>query len=145
MDFFTAMRISASGLNVQRTRMNLTASNLANVDTTAPNGAVGYRRRTAVVSSVPLSEAFGEILGEQIHEQTHGANVDEIAEQDGERLEYDPEHPHADANGYVHKPDISVIQEMVDMVTASRGYEANITTMQTIKQMASQALSIGER
>ena len=145
MDFFTAMRTSASGLTVQRARMNVTASNLANVDTTAPNGEVGYKRRAAVVHAVPLQQTFGEILGDQIHEQTHSAEITEIAEVEGERLEFQPDHPHADAEGYVHKPDISVIQEMVDMVTASRGYEANVTTMQALKSMANQAISIGER
>ncbi|MFN3201715.1 MAG: flagellar basal body rod protein FlgC [Bradymonadia bacterium] len=145
MDFFSAMRISASGLTAQRTRMNVTASNLANVDTTAPNGELGYKRRSPVMSAVPLSQAFGEVLGDQIHEQTHTVEVSEIAELDVERLEYQPDHPHADEQGYVHKPDISVIQEMVNMVTSSRGYEANVTAIQTIKNMANQALTIGER
>lgn len=145
MDFFTAMRISATGLSVQRTRMNVTASNLANAETTRTAEGGPYRRRSAVVGAVPLSETFEEILEDELHDQVHGAEVVTIAA-DGEppRLVYDPGHPDANADGYVEMPNVNVVEEMVDLVNTSRAYEANVTALQALKSMARNALEIGQ-
>ncbi|MCB9536356.1 MAG: flagellar basal body rod protein FlgC [Myxococcales bacterium] len=144
MDFFTAMRIASSGLSVQRTRINVTSSNLANVETTRTEEGGPYRRRSAVVAAVPLSETFEEVLGDTLHDKTAGAEVVTIASDEAEgRLVYDPEHPDANAEGYVEMPNVNVINEMVDMLTASRSYEANVTAIQAIKGMAQSALEIG--
>ncbi len=144
MDFFSALRIASSGLSVQRTRINVTSSNLANVETTRTVEGGPYRRRTAVVAAVPLSEAFDEVLGDHLHDQTHTAEVTAI-ESDGSpgRLVYEPQHPDANADGYVEMPNVNVVDEMVDMLTASRSYEANVTAIQAIKSMAQSALDIG--
>lgn len=145
MDFFSAMRIASTGLTVQRTRMNLTASNLANVETTRTEEGGAYRRRTAVVAAVPLSESFDEVFGDVLHEQTASAEVVAV-DSDGTpgRLVYDPHHPDANADGYVEMPNVNVVSEMVDMLTASRTYEANVTALKAIKGMAHNALEIGE-
>jgi flagellar basal-body rod protein FlgC len=145
MDFFTAMRISASGLSVQRTRMNVTASNLANAETTRTAEGGPYRRRTAVVAAVPLSQTFDEVLQDTLHDKVHGAEVVTIAQSgDDPRMVYDPSHPDANAQGYVAMPDINVVSEMVDMVNTSRAYEANVSALQALKGMAQNALEIGE-
>ncbi len=145
MDFFSAMRVASSGLSVQRTRMNVTTSNLANIETTRTEEGGAYRRRTAVVAAVPMSETFDEVLGDHLHDQTHSAEVTAIeADQTPGRLQYDPDHPDANADGYVEMPNVNAISEMVNMLTASRSYEANVTALKSIKSMASSALEIGE-
>ena len=145
MDFFTGLKVASTGLSVQRTRMNVTASNLANVETTRTEEGGAYRRRTAVVAAIPLADTFGEILGDAIHEQTHSAQVMSI-EKDSEpgRLVFDPDHPDANGEGYVEMPNVNPINEMVNMLTASRSYEANVTSVKAFKAMAQNALEIGE-
>lgn len=145
MDFFTAMQIASSGLSVQRTRMNITTSNLANVETTRTAEGGAYQRRSAVVAAVPLSETFEEVFGDALHDKTHAAEVVTItADPSRGRLVHDPAHPDADADGYVEMPNVNVITEMVDMLTASRTYEANVTAIKALKGMASNALEIGD-
>ena len=145
MDFFSAMRIASTGMTVQRTRMNVTTSNLANVETTRTEEGGAYKRRTAIVAAVPLSETFDEILGDRLHDQTHGAEVSAIESDATEgRLAYDPEHPDANAEGYVEYPNVNVVSEMVNMLTASRSYEANVTAIKAVKAMANSALEIGQ-
>lgn len=145
MDFFTAMRIASSGLTVQRTRMNLTTSNLANVETTRTAEGGPYQRRSAVVAAVPLSETFEEVFGDALHDKTHSAEVVTVTADDTQgRLVYDPSHPDADAEGYVEMPNVNVITEMVDMLTASRTYEANVTAIKALKGMANNAIEIGD-
>lgn len=145
MDFFSALRIATTGLSVQRTRMNLTSSNLANVETTRTAEGGPYKRRTAVVGAVPLSETFEEVFGDALHDKTHGAEVISIsADVSQGRLVYDPSHPDANGDGYVEMPNVNPINEMVDMLTASRAYEANVTAVKAIKSMAQNALDIAE-
>ena len=145
MDFFSALRIATTGLSVQRTRMNLTSSNLANVETTRTAEGGPYQRRSAVIAAVPLSETFEEVFGDALHDKTHGAEVVAIAADGAQgRLVYDPSHPDANIDGYVEMPNVNPITEMVDMLTASRTYEANVTAVKAIKSMAQNALDIGE-
>lgn len=144
MDFFTAMRISSSGLTVQRTRMNVTSSNLANVDTTRTPEGGAYKPRHAVVAAIPLEKSFDEHLADKLHAQTNGAEVVSVtADEAPGRMVYDPTHPDASADGYVEMPNISVVSEMVNMVTATRSYEANISVIQALKSMAKNAFEIG--
>jgi flagellar basal-body rod protein FlgC len=133
-DFFAAMEVSASGLSAERTRMNVAASNLANAQTTQAAGGGPYKRRDVVLqaTNVPGADAV------------HGVEVSQIAQDTAPpRLEYDPGHPQADARGYVAYPNINPVEEMVDMITASRAYEAGITAMSTAVNMAERALGIG--
>jgi flagellar basal-body rod protein FlgC len=140
MDFFTAMEVSASGLSAERTRMNIAASNLANAQTTQAAGGGPYRRRDVIVSSADVPGTKGT----QFAQAVRGVAVTQIAQDASPpRLEYDPGHPQANAQGYVAYPNINPVEEMVDMITASRAYEAGITTMTTAVNMAERALSIG--
>ncbi len=139
-DFFAAMEVSASGLSAQRTRMNVASSNLANAQTTQGANGGAYKRRDVVMASTAVPEAKGT----QYEAYVRGVAVQQITEdQKAPRLEYDPGHPHANAEGYVAYPNINPVEEMVDMITASRAYEAGITTMSTAVNMAERALGIG--
>lgn len=134
IDFFAAMEVSASGLAAERTRMNVAASNLANAQTTQAADGGPYKRRDVVLqaTNVPGADAV------------HGVEVAQITQDAAPpRLEYDPGHPQADARGYVAYPNINPVEEMVDMITASRAYEAGITAMSTAVHMAERALGIG--
>jgi len=139
-DFFTAMEVSASGLSAQRTRMNVASSNLANAQTTQAAGGGPYKRRDVVMSSVDMPNMQGADFSAAVK----GVAVTQIS-QDNQppRLEYDPGHPNANAQGYVAYPNVNPVEEMVDMITASRAYEAGITAMSTAVNMAERALGIG--
>jgi flagellar basal-body rod protein FlgC len=140
MDFFTAMEVSASGLSAERTRMNVAASNLANAQTTQAAGGGPYRRRDVVVASVDAPGTQGTGFAQAVR----GVAVTQISQDTAPpRLEYDPGHPQANAAGYVAYPNINPVEEMVDMITASRAYEAGVTTMTTATNMAERALGIG--
>ena len=144
MDFFTAMSIGSSGLSAQRVRMNVISSNLANAETTRTDEGGPYRRRDPVFATEPLAERFEQVFGDELGEQVHGVRVAAIvSSKEPPRLDYDPQHPDADAQGYVAMPDVNVVEEMVNMITASRTYEANVTAIQTLKSMAMRALMIG--
>jgi flagellar basal-body rod protein FlgC len=140
MDFFTAMEVSASGLSAERTRMNVAASNLANAQTTQAAGGGPYKRRDVSLESVDVPGTQGTPFAQAVK----GVAVSQIAQDAAPpRLEYDPGHPQANAQGYVAYPNINPVEEMVDMITASRAYEAGITSMTTAVNMAERALGIG--
>jgi flagellar basal-body rod protein FlgC len=148
VDFFTAMEVSASGLSAQRTRINVAASNLANAQTTQSADGGPYKRKDVVVSSTDVPGAQGAQAPDAERSYANavkGAKVSQITQDTAPpRLEYDPGHPQADARGYVAYPNINPVEEMVDMITASRAYEAGITTMSTAVNMAERALGIGK-
>ena len=140
MDFFTAMEVSASGLSAERTRMNVAASNLANAQTTQGAGGGPYKRKDVTLQSVDVPGAQGTPFAQAVK----GVAVSQISQDTAPpRLEYDPGHPQANAQGYVAYPNINPVEEMVDMITASRAYEAGITSMTTAVNMAERALGIG--
>ena len=142
MDFFSAMDISASALTAERTRMNLISSNLANVNSTRTPEGGPYRRKDAVFSAAPAPGSFGAALGRA--EGARRVEVSRISEdQSPPRLQYEPTHPDADAAGYVAYPNVNVVEEMADMISASRSYEANVTAAQAAKAMALKTLDLG--
>ena len=134
-----ALDISASALEAQRVRMEVVSQNLANAQTTratkAPDGSfLPYRRRETV---------FKALLGEALDGPRGGVRVDRIQEDKSDfRLEYSPHHPDADAQGTVKLPNVDILMEMVDLMEASRAYEANITAMDATKAMAASSLRI---
>ena len=139
MDFFTAMEVSASGLSAQRARMNVASSNLANAQTTQTAGGGPYKRKDVVLQSTDVPGTEGQLDG-----AVKGVEVSSIKQDTAPpRLEYDPGHPQANAQGYVAYPNVNPVEEMVDMITASRAYEAGITSMTTAVNMAERALGIG--
>ena len=134
------MDVSASGLSVQRARMDLISQNIANVNTTKTEDGTPYRRQTLSVSAEKNSFAnyFSSAQG-AMKAVINGVQEDMS---DFER-KYDPSNPDADADGYVLLPNVSIVEEMVDMISATRSYEANTTAMDASKNMAMQAINIG--
>jgi flagellar basal-body rod protein FlgC len=143
MDLLTAMKISGSGMSLQRTRMNVISSNLANVNTTRTPEGGPYRKKMVVAEATALQEGgFSQTLDGAIREVRV---VDVKEDKSAPRMVYDPSHPDADENGYVATPNVNVMEEMLDMINASRSYEANAAAVSTAKTMAQRALEIGQR
>jgi flagellar basal-body rod protein FlgC len=144
MDFLSGMRVSSSGMSAQRLRMNTIASNIANVNTTKTPEGGPYRRKEVVFEAMPQQRHFGEILAGKIDADLDRVQVVDIRpDRKGPLLKYEPNNPDANEDGYVAYPDINIMQEMVDMLQASRGYEANVSAMNTTKNMALTAIDIG--
>ncbi|MBL4902553.1 MAG: flagellar basal body rod protein FlgC [Desulfocapsa sp.] len=138
MDIFTSMDVSASALKAQRIRLNTISSNLANVETTSTPEGGPYKKKSVYFQSKPIP--FREALDRSIQ----GVEVTKIIEDTSEpKKVYDPSHPDAAEDGYVEMPNISVLKEMVDMMSATRAYEANTTVIKSAKRMALKALEIG--
>lgn len=143
---FDNFNISASGLTAQRLRMDIISDNIANVNTTRTSDGDPYRRKIPVFGA--RGNSFNQILSDKIGRsdiQTGGVEVKEISEdQSPFKMKYNPEHPDANDQGYVAMPNVNVTTEMVDMISASRAYEANVTALNTAKDMAKQGLQIGQ-
>jgi len=145
MDFFSAMNVSSSALSAERTRMNLISGNLANASTTRTPEGGPYKRKDAVFSAAPLENSFGRALDGATGQQVRQVQVSQIVEdQNPPRIQYDPSHPDADPQGYVAMPNVKVIEEINDLPTASRAYEANVTAVQAAKNMALKTLEISK-
>jgi flagellar basal-body rod protein FlgC len=145
MNFIDALHISASGLTSQRLRMNVVSSNIANSHTTRTPEGGPYRRKDVVFSSQPVRNSFQDMMNSQLSDKLSEVRVVEIVEDSGPPvLKYDPQHPDADGKGFVRLPNINMITEMVNMMSATRSYEANVTAIRATKNMAQKALEIGK-
>lgn len=141
MDFMTAMKISASGLKAERTRINIASMNLANANTTRTIEGGPYRAKSVVFGATPVTD-FKSAL-DSVNDKLRQVEVTEVVEDDTPFKEvYDPSHPDADANGIVRMPNVNVAEQMVDMISARRDYEANVMALSAIKSMALRALDI---
>lgn len=140
MDLTRALDISASGLAAQRARMDTIAENLANVDSTRPGG-MPYRRKVVVLQSAD-TPGFAILLG-QARRTEGGVRVAEVREstEPGRRV-YQPGHPHAGPDGYVELPNVNPLAEMLDMIAATRAYEANVSAFQATKSMSMRLLEL---
>jgi flagellar basal-body rod protein FlgC len=137
MSSFSSFEISASGIHAQRARLDVIANNIANAESTRTPEGGPYRRQTITFRSVYKSSLGGG-------NEPEGVAVDGVLEDPTDfRTIHDPGHPDADANGYVRMPNVNVVEEMVDMVSATRAYEANVTAMNAAKSMISSAIDIG--
>lgn len=147
MNFGSSFGISASALTAQRLRMDVISSNVAHAETTRASvvdgKAVPYRRKLVVMEATEGNK-FSNILNSKMNSSSEGVKVQSIIE-DTSPLKpvYNPSHPDADAEGYVYMPNVDITKEMVDMLSASRSYEANVTMLNASKAMASKALEIG--
>jgi flagellar basal-body rod protein FlgC len=143
MGMFDVLRISASGLKAERTRMETIATNLANVHATRTDEGGPFVKKEVVFAPTDVSEGRG--FGVALQQKLEGVKVDEVVESKKpfERV-YDPYHPDADASGYVTLPNVNVMEEMTDMVAATRAYEANVNMMNNVKQMFLKSLEIGK-
>ncbi|RLB09252.1 MAG: flagellar basal body rod protein FlgC [Deltaproteobacteria bacterium] len=131
MDPFLSFKIAASGLMIQRLRMNIIASNIANAETTRTTNGGPYRRKDLFVTSVPVAKNIYAV-----------APVSIINDPRPFRVVYEPGHPDADENGYVKLPNVSSIEEMINMISAVRAYEANIAVINNTKTIISRTLEI---
>jgi flagellar basal-body rod protein FlgC len=133
MGMFDSLNISASGMTATQLWMDVVSSNLANADSTKAANGQPYRRKEILLSEA--SPSFGAVLG--------GVQVDGIANDPSPlRQVYDPGNPEADKQGYVSMPNVNPVTEMVDLISASRGYESNVTAMNAAKQMFSKTFDV---
>ena len=162
-DMFSSLKISGSGLSVFRRKMNIAAENLANAETTKTKDGGPYKKKTLQISAKEVEHAFTQQLNsasvklirtDRDHAPGKGikqANEVEVMHAKGKeyvdpdqqvRVVYEPDHPDADEEGFVRMPDVDPLMEMVEMMTAARAYEANITAIKTIKDITRKSLEI---
>ena len=145
MSYLNDFDISGYGLSAQRFRMNVISSNIANAQTTRTKNGLPYKRQVAVFKEAQGDNSFKSVLENKRKKDTGGVEVVGIVEDKSDfKLRYDPGHPDADENGYVKMPNVELITEMVDMITAQRAYEANATAINTSKAMLQKAIDIGK-
>lgn len=147
MSFFGSLDTSASGLTAQRLRLDVISQNMANASTTRTEGGGPYKRKTVVFEQIQndVNKSFGAVLNKKKQSGNNGVRVAQIVEDESQgELVYDPTHPDANAQGYVEMPNVNVIDEMVNMISASRSYEANVNSFNSMKAMFTKALEIGK-
>lgn len=143
MKAFDSLRISASGLSAERLRMDTISSNIANSSTTRGKNGEPYRRKVALFQE-NLTKEIDKTSGKE-EKRLLGVKAVKIADDPSElRKVYDPTHPDADENGYVLMPNVNILNEMADMIAATRAYEANVDVINSQKSMFSKALEIGK-
>lgn len=144
-DFLSGFRIGSSGMAAQRARMNTISSNIANINTTRTPEGGPYRRKDVVFTAMPDTKSFGDILN--VDDPKADFNrvqvTDVVYDKKAPLLKYEPTHPDANAEGYVAYPNVNLMEEMTNMIQASRSYEANVQAIQATKDMALSALEIG--
>lgn len=143
MGFFNSINVSASGLTAERLRMDLISENIANANVTRTPSGTPYRRKVAIFRSQEADSFQAILSGKTL--TGNGVEIAGIVEdQSPFKKEYNPDHPDADLDGYVNLPNVEVVNEMINLISASRAYEANITAVNTTKAMAMKALEIGK-
>lgn len=149
MSFLSSFDIAASGMSAQRLRMDIAAENIANIDTTRTEAGGPYMRKDVVLESYGAG-SFREAMrnasrGMGFQSRSAGVRVAGIVQDDRElKRVYNPEHPDADEQGYVNYPNVDLLKETVDSMSATRSYEANVTALNAMKLMAQRALDIGK-
>ncbi|NOZ87032.1 MAG: flagellar basal body rod protein FlgC [Deltaproteobacteria bacterium] len=139
MNLFGIMSITGAGLSAERTRLNVVASNIANARVTRTPEGGPYRRRDVLLSA-PATD-FSRTLSQEL---SGPSKAEIVIDKSQPRMVYDPGHPDADQNGYVAMPNVNVVEEMADMLTSSRSFEANTSVLGALKNMALHALRIGK-
>lgn len=144
---FGSLAISSSGMNAQRARIDAISSNVANIHTTRVENGSYYKRKVVILGEQKDGVSFGSILGGMMGSnggyEFSGVDVLRIMEvNEGPKMVYEPNHPEANEEGMVSYPNINIIEEMVNMITSSRSFEANLTVFNTAKEMISQSLEI---
>ena len=138
--------IAGSGMNAQSMRLNTTASNIANAEAASSSIDQVYRARHPVFSTLHRSMLDGSFSNFESHgDDVAGVKVDGIIESDAPlQPRYEPHHPQADENGYVFYPNVNVVEEMTNMISASRSYQVNVDVMNSAKQMVQRVLTLGQ-
>lgn len=149
MGLFQGFDISASGMTAQQFRMDIIAENIANVNTTRTEDGTPYKRQVVRFEEKEMRDKFGHVLSHAKARATkysgNGVKVAEVFEDNetDDIMEYDPSHPDADENGYVHYPNVNTVTEMTNLIDASRAYEASATAFDALKATAQAGLNIG--
>ena len=144
LNVFRMMEITGRSLSVQRTRMEVVSSNLANAQTTRTPEGGPYRRRDVILQADAARDDFGMLLDDELTQSVHSVRVVEIQpDQTDPRLVYDPDHPDANDEGYVAYPNVDSVEEMVNLITTMRTYEANLSVLSATRDMTTSALRIG--
>lgn len=144
MDFLSSLNISGSGLTAQKLRMDVISQNIANAEVTRTEDGTPYRRKMVVLSSINGGSSFKDALDRATKVKTVGVQVSSVIEDQSALVPvYNPNHPDANEDGYVMLPNVNTAQEMIDMLGASRAYEANVTAFNATKSMVLKALEIG--
>jgi flagellar basal-body rod protein FlgC len=143
MNLFTSLDISSSAMSAERIRMNLISSNLANANSTRTAEGGPYKRKDAIFTATPLAGSFTSAMSKADRGLARVDVTGVVEDSTPPRMQYDPTHPDADGTGYVALPNVNIIEEMADMISATRIYEANITAAQAAKSMALKALELG--
>jgi flagellar basal-body rod protein FlgC len=144
MDMMTAFDIAASGMSAERTSMNVISMNLANAKTTRTATGGPYQRKAVAIRQASVESPFASAMNSAMDEQLKGVKVAGIVTDNRPpRMVYEPGSPDADKNGYVSYPDINMVEEMTNMITTSRSYEANVASVNNVKSMYNKALTIG--
>lgn len=143
MSLFSALSISASGMAAQRTRAELVTENLANAETTRTPEGGPYRRKDVVFQTEPAASPFASVMNAEMGEGAGGVSVSEIlVDQRDPEQRYMPGHPDAGANGFVAYPRVNPAEEMVDLMSASNGYRANVASMSAVKEMIQRSIDL---
>jgi flagellar basal-body rod protein FlgC len=144
MDLLTSLKISSSGLTANKKRMAAINSNIANAQVTRTPEGGPYKPKEVVFGSEPTRESFADILEGELEEKAYSVHAMEVTNsKKAPILKYEPNHPDANPEGYVAYPNVNTMEEMANMIEASRAYEANINAMNTAKSMAIKDLEIG--
>lgn len=148
MSLFSVLSVSASGMAAQRQRAELLVQNLANSETTRTPEGGPYRRRDAIFESAPQNSPFGSVFQAAFQNgveagAVEGVQVAEVIEDPSEgQKRYEPGHPDADPDGYVTYPNINPAEDMVDLLSAQRGYEGNVAAMSAVKDMIQHSIDL---
>ena len=143
MSLLSALSVSASGLSAQRTRAELLVENLANAETTRTPDGGPYKRKDAVFTSAPQTSAFGAVFQTEMGSGVTGVQVSDVIEDSSEpQKRYLPGHPDADQDGYVAFPKTNPAEDMVDLMNASRSYEANVAAIGAVKDMIQRSIEL---
>ena len=149
MAFLTSMNVVGSGLTAQQLRLDVISENITNMNTTRTEAGGPYRRKMVVLEAqgeqTPFQAALARARGEASPNQGGGVQVTEILEDPSDfKLVYDPQHPDANADGYVEMPNVDLVKEMADAMAANQAYSANVTAFNVLKQVAAKGLEIGK-
>ncbi len=145
-DFLSGFRIAGSGMSAQRARLNTISENIANINTTQTPEGGPYRRKDVVFETVPDTKSFSDLV---LNQGGPGARANQVQVSDviydrkAPLMKFEPSHPDANQDGYVAYPNVNLMEEMTNMIQATRAYEANVQAVQATKDMALSALEIG--
>lgn len=143
MSLLSALSVSASGMDAQRVRSELLVENIANSETTRTAEGGPYRRKDALFTSTPVPSAFSSLLDEQMNSSLMGVTVAGVTVDTREpERRYMPGHPDADKDGYVAMPRLNPAEDMVDLMSATRGYQANVSAISSVKDMIQRSIDI---